>query len=222
VMHRNNDANFRVEAGRELAAGIPGARFVELDGEDHMPWLGDSDAVLGGIQEFLTGTRPGPRPERVLATVLFTDIVGSTRQAAAIGDRQWSELLDRHNAITRAELRQFDGVEIDMTGDGFFATFDGPARAIHCARALINALGDIGITIRAGVHTGEVERVAGGLRGLGVHIGARVGALASPGEVLVSRTVTDLVAGSGIQFVERGEFELKGVPGRWQLFAAMI
>ena len=220
VMHRSHDANFQVDAGRELAAGIPGARYIELEGEDHMPWLGDSDAIVGEIEEFLTGTRQGPRLERVLATVLFTDIVGSTRQAVAMGDRQWSELLDRHHALTRAELQRFHGIEIDTTGDGFFATFDGPARAIQCAAALMTALEDIGITIRAGIHTGEVERVGGGLRGIAVHIGARVGALASAGEVLVSRTVTDLVAGSGIQFIDRGEHELKGVPGTWQLFAA--
>ena len=219
VTHRREDANFRVEGSRELAAGIRGARYVELEGKDHMPWSGDSDALVDEIEEFLTGLRQGPRPERVLATVLFTDIVGSTEKAAAMGDRKWSDLLERHHGLIRAELRRFRGVEVDTAGDGVFAIFDGPARAIRCAAAAVEALASIGITIRAGVHTGEIERVEGGVRGIAVHIGARVGAMASPAEVLVSRTVTDLVAGAGIEFVDRGEHELKGVPGKWQLFA---
>ena len=220
VMHRREDSNFRVEAGRELATGIPGARYVELEGTEHMPWFGDTDAIVEEAEEFLTGTRLGAGSERILATVLFTDIVAATQRAAAMGDRGWNDLLERHHALTRAHLRRFRGVEVDTAGDGFFATFDGPARAIRCALALMDALAGIGITIRAGVHTGEIERVGGRVRGIAVHIGARVGALAAPGEVLVSRTVSELVAGSGLEFASRGEHQLKGVPGEWQLFAA--
>jgi pimeloyl-ACP methyl ester carboxylesterase len=220
VMHRREDSNFRVAGGRELARGIPGARYLELDGSEHMPWYGDSDAILEEIEEFLTGTRQGGGSERVLTTVLFTDIVGATPLAAELGDRRWNELLEQHHALTRAQLRRFRGVEVDTAGDGFFATFDGPARAIRCALALTEGLAQLGVTIRAGVHTGEVERVRGSVRGIAVHIGARIGALAGPGEVLTSRTVRELVAGSGIEFAERGEYQLKGVPGASHLFAA--
>lgn len=219
VMHRRDDPNLRVEAARELAAGIQGVRYVELDGTDHIPWFGNADVILDEIEEFLTGVRHGPDPERVLATVMFTDIVGSTHLAESMGDRRWRDLLERHCSVVRTELRRFRGTEIGTAGDGFLATFDGPARAVRCARAIIDAVHGLGIDIRAGIHTGEVEKIGEDVGGIGVHIGARVGSLARPGEVLVSRTVTDLVAGSGIEFTDRGEHELKGVSGPWRLFA---
>lgn len=219
VLHRAEDRDARVEEGRYIASRIPGAKFVELPGQDHIPWVGDADAVVDEIEEFLTGARPVSEPDRVLATVLFTDIVGSTEQAATLGDRRWRDLLERYYALVRRELPRFRGKEVDTSGDGFLATFDGPARAIRCAAAIRQGVSGLGCQIRAGLHTGEVELMGDHVGGIAVHIGARVAAVAGPGEVLVSNTVRDLVAGSGISFRDRGTHTLKGVPGSWQLFA---
>jgi class 3 adenylate cyclase len=218
VMSRTDDRVEHVEAGRDAAERIPGARFVELPGADDAPWIGDQDAVLDEVQEFLTGTRHVADVDRILATVLFTDIVGSTERAASLGDGKWGELLSRHHDRVRSELERFRGREIATAGDGFLATFDGPARAVHCARAVAEEVRDLGLEIRAGVHTGEVELDGDDVRGIAVHIGARVGALAGPSEVLVSSTVKDLVAGSGLAFEDAGEHELKGVPDSWRLY----
>jgi pimeloyl-ACP methyl ester carboxylesterase len=219
VLYREGDTYRDPGHARYLADNIPGARLVALPGVDHLPYLGDADAVLDEVEEFLTGVRPPPERERVLATVLFTDIVGSTERASMLGDRAWKELLARHHAIVREELARHRGREIDTAGDGFLATFDGPARAVRCARAIVAAMPGIGLEIRAGVHTGEIELIGPGVGGIAVHIGARVAARASASEVLVSGTVRDLVAGSGIEFESRGEASLKGVPGEWRLFA---
>ncbi len=219
VIHRTGDRLTRVEQARYMAERIPGAKYVELPGIDHTPWVGDADAILDEVEEFLTGVRHGAEPDRVLATVLFTDIVGSTEQAARLGDRRWRELLESHHALVRKELARFRGREIDTAGDGFLATFDGPARAIRCACAISDAVKPLGIEIRAGLHTGECEVMREKLGGIAVHIGARVAALATPGEVLVSSTVKDLVAGSGLEFEDRGTHTLKGIPGEWRLFA---
>ncbi|HWO90078.1 MAG TPA: adenylate/guanylate cyclase domain-containing protein [Gemmatimonadales bacterium] len=219
VVHRTGDLDVSVEEGRWMAAQIPGSRFVELAGDDHFPWVGDQDALLDEVQEFLTGVRQSPEFDRALATVLFTDIVGSTALVARLGDRAWQEILDQHHALVRRELNRFRGREVDTAGDGFFATFDGPARAIRCACSIRDGARKMGLEIRAGLHTGEVELAAGSIRGIALHIGARVAAAAQPSEVLVSSTVKDLVAGSGISFAERGTHALKGVPGEWQLFA---
>jgi pimeloyl-ACP methyl ester carboxylesterase len=220
VMHRTGDRDSSVEEGRWIAARIPGARFVELPGDAHVAWAGDSDQVVDEIEEFLTGVRRSPEPDRVLATVLFTDVVGSTERAAALGDRRWGELLALHNEVVRGELDRYRGREVSTAGDGFLATFDGPARAVRCGRALADRLPTLtGLEIRAGVHTGEVELVGGEVRGIAVHTGARVAAKAGANEVLVSSTVKDLVAGSGIEFADRGVYELKGVPGEWRLYA---
>ena len=204
---------------RYLAETIPNARLVELPGIDHVTFVGDSDALVDEIEEFLTGARSAPDTDRVLATVLFTDIVGSTERAAAIGDRRWREMLETHHRTVRRELERFRGNEIDTAGDGFMASFDGPARAIRCARAIENATKAVGLDVRAGVHTGECERLGDKLSGIAVHIAARVAASARAGEVVVSQTVKDLVAGSGIEFDDRGVHELKGVPDAWRLFA---
>jgi class 3 adenylate cyclase len=220
VLQRRGDLYRDPGHARYLADNIPGAKLVELDGIDHLPYLGDADAILDEIEEFLTGVRPPPERDRVLATVLFTDIVASTEHASDIGDRAWKELLERHHALVREELGRYRGREIDTAGDGFLATFDGPARAVRCALAIVRAMPDIGLEVRAGVHTGEVELMGTDLGGIAVHIGARVASLAGPGEVLVSGTVRDLVAGSGIVFEDRGEASLKGVSGLWRLFAA--
>ena len=220
ITHRTNDRAIPVEHGRYLAERIPGARYVELPGDDHFWFAGDSDAILAEIQEFLVGVRPVPEPNRVLATIMFTDIVGSTERAAAVGDRRWRDVLDSHHALVRRELERFHGREVDTAGDGFLATFDGPARAIRCGLAIREATRSIGIEVRVGIHTGEIELAGDDIRGIAVHIGARVGAMGKPGEVLVSRTVKDLVAGSGIEFEDRGTHMLKGVPGEWQIFAA--
>lgn len=220
VMNRSGDLSVNVEEGRWMAGQIPGARFVELAGDDHMPWVGDQDAILEEAQEFLTGERPAPAPDRVLATVLVTDIVGSTRHAGRLGDQAWGELLGRHHEIVRGLLAQFRGREVDNAGDGFLATFDGPARAIRCACRIRDALRPLGLEIRAGLHTGEIELGGGKAHGIAVHTGARIAAAARAGEVLVSSTVKDLVAGSGIRFDDRGAHALKDIPRDWQLFAA--
>jgi pimeloyl-ACP methyl ester carboxylesterase len=219
ILHRAEESWVRVDHSRYLAQHIAGAKYVELPGRDHWPWMGDSDAVIDEIEEFVTGTRPPREPDRVLATVLFTDIVDSTRQAADLGDRRWRDLLEHHNRVVRKGLQRFRGLEVKTTGDGFLATFDGPARGIRCARTIVDDLAGEGIDVRAGLHTGECEAMDGDLGGVAVHIGARVAAKAEAGEVLVSSTLKDLVAGSQITFEDRGEHELKGVPGRWRLFA---
>jgi len=208
-----------VEQSRYLAEHLADARVVALDGADHYPWFGDIDAVVSEVQEFLTGMRPAPEADRVLATVLFTDIVGSTARAAQLGDRRWRDLLDRYYSLGRKELARFRGREVKTTGDGFLATFDGPARGIRCACAINDSVGQLGITIRAGLHTGECEVMGEDVGGIAVHIGARVAAKAAAGEVLVSSTVKDLVAGSGLEFAERGSHRLKGVPEEWRLYA---
>jgi class 3 adenylate cyclase len=219
VIHRTGDRDANVEEGRWIAAQIPNARFVELPGEDHIPWVGDQDAVLDEIQEFLTGVRSVPEFNRVLATVLFTDIVDSTERATQLGDRAWRDLLDSHHALVRKELARFRGREIKTIGDAFIATFDGPARAVRCACSIRDRVSELGIEIRAGVHTGEIELSDGDIGGIAVHIAARVIAAAQPSEVLVSNTVKDLVAGSAIEFGDRGAHVLKGVPDEWRLFA---
>jgi len=219
IIHRNGDIGQPVEDGRYLGEHIPNAKYIELPGVDHLPWVGDADAILDEIEEFLTGARPPLEHNRMLATILFTDIVGSTEQAHGLGDRRWLELLDQHNALVRKELARFRGVEMDTTGDGFFATFDGPARAIHCALSISDNVQQLGIQIRAGLHTGECELMGKKVGGIAVHIGARVMAHSGANEVLVSSTVKDLVAGSGIKFMERGVHELKGVPDEWHLYA---
>jgi class 3 adenylate cyclase len=219
VLHRRHDHLVHVGNGRWLAEHLPNARLVELPGEDHVMWYEDPERVLGEVKEFLTGTRYAPEPDRILATVLFTDIVDSTRTAAELGDRRWRELLDRHDRAVRDALERAGGREVKSTGDGFLATFDGPARAIRCARAIQEACDALGIRVRAGIHTGECEVMGDDIGGIAVHIAARVSSLAGPGEVLVSRTVRDLVAGSGIEFDDRGTHTLKGVPDEWQLLA---
>ena len=219
LIYRTDDADVQVDEGRYIAERIPGSRFVELPGIDHLMWTGDTDALLDEIEGFLTGVRRGPDPDRVLATVLFTDVVGSTETANRVGDRAWRSLLDRHHQVIRRELERWRGREIDTAGDGFLATFDGPARGIRCAVAATEGVRELGLQIRSGLHTGEVEIADGTVRGIAVHSGSRVSGLARPGEVLVSRTVADLVAGSGIELVERGEHELKGVPGTWLVYA---
>jgi class 3 adenylate cyclase len=220
VLHRTGDLDASVEEGRFIASRIPGARFLELPGDDHIVFV-DPDQIVDEVEEFLTGARPVAVGDRVLATVLFTDLVGSTEKARTLGDRRWSELLELHHEVVRAELRHHGGEEIDTAGDGFLALFDGPARAIRCALELREPLAALGVEVRAGVHTGEVERPRGeGPRGIAVHVGARVAAQAGPGEVLVSATTRDLVAGSGLEFVDRGEFELKGLDERRRLYAA--
>ncbi len=219
VLQRTDDWVVPVGHSRYLAEVIPDARLVELSGGDHISFVGDTDALVDEIEEFLTGARSVPETDRVLATVLFTDIVGSTERAVAVGDARWRALLEDHHRTVRRELDRFRGVEIDTAGDGFMASFDGPARAIRCARAIEDANAALGIDVRAGVHTGECERLGEKLSGIAVHIAARVASSASAGEVVVSQTVKDLVAGSGIEFDDRGVHELKGVPEAWRLYA---
>jgi class 3 adenylate cyclase len=218
VLHRTGDRIVDVGQGRFAAEAIPGARFVELPGDDHLPFLGDQDAIVDEIQEFLTGARPVPDTDRVLATVLFTDIVGSTELAAKLADRAWSDLLAQHHTLVRTQLDRFRGREIDTAGDGFLASFDGPARAIRCAEAIVEGVRALGIEVRAGIHTGECQTLGDRLTGIAVHIASRICSLAGPGEVLTSGTVRDLVAGSGIRFQDRGSRRLKGVPDEWRLF----
>ena len=220
ILHRHGDRVVNRRAGEELAAQIPGARYVELPGIDHLPWAGDAEAVLGEIEEFLTGVRSVPEPDRVLATVMFTDIVGSTERAAELGDARWRALISAHQESVRRELQRFRGREVKTLGDGTLATFDGPARAIRCGGAIAEAARSHGLEVRIGLHSGEVELMNGDVGGIAVHIAARIGALAGPGEVLVSSTVKDLVAGSGLRFVDRGAQQLKGISDDWRLFAA--
>ena len=219
VIHRQGDLMNRVTCARYMAERIHGARYVELPGNDHFPWVGDTEAVLGEVEEFLTGVRQEPESDRVLATVMFTDIVRATETAATLGDARWRALLQSHHALVREQLARFRGREIDTAGDGFLASFDGPARAVRCASAVSREVRRLGLEVRAGLHTGECEVMGEKLGGIAVHTGARVASLASAGEVLVSGTVKDLVAGSGIKFVERGTHTLKGVPGEWPLYA---
>jgi class 3 adenylate cyclase len=207
------------EHGRYLAENIPGAKYVEVEGRSSLMWAGDQDALVGEIQHFLTGVRPNRDPDRALATMMFTDIVGSTDLAASVGDGRWSAILAEHNRVVREQLERFRGREVKTTGDGFLAAFDGPARAIRCAKAISSAVHGAGVDVRAGLHTGEVELLDGDLGGIAVHIAARVSSHAGPQEVLVSSTVKDLVVGSGIEFDDRGTHALKGVPGEWRLFA---
>ena len=222
VLHRHGDRVVNRRAGKHLAAQIPGARYVELPGIDHLPWAGDSEGVLGEIEEFLTGARSVAEPDRVLATVMFTDIVSSTERAAELGDARWRDLLAAHQAAVRRELMRFRGREVKALGDGYLATFDGPARAIRCGQALAEEARSIGLDVRIGLHSGEVEMLEDeDVGGIAVHIAARVGALAAGGEVLVTSTVKDLVAGSGIQFVDQGAKHLKGISDEWRLFAAI-
>ena len=220
VVHRRGDRVVNRRAGKELAAQIQGARYVELPGIDHLPWAGDAEGVLGEIEEFLTGARSAPEPDRVLATVMFTDIVGSTERAAQLGDARWRELLSAHQAAVRGALTRFRGREVKTLGDGSLATFDGPARAIRCGHAISEAARSSGLEVRIGLHSGEVELMGDDVGGIAVHIASRSGALAAAGEVLVSSTVKDLVAGSGIRFVDRGAKQLKGISDEWRLFAA--
>jgi class 3 adenylate cyclase/pimeloyl-ACP methyl ester carboxylesterase len=219
VLHRLGDRVVPIEAGRYLAEHIPDAKLVELEGVDHYPFVGDGDALLDEVEEFLTGSRPSREPDRVLATVLFTDIVGSTERASELGDRRWKQLLDNHHRLVRAELERARGKEVRISGDGFLATFDGPARAIRCACAIRDAVRELGLEIRAGLHTGEIELAETGVEGIAVHIGARIAAAAEAGDVLVSSTVKDLVVGSGIDFADRDTYVLKGVPGEWRVYA---
>jgi class 3 adenylate cyclase len=221
VLHRTRDRLVNVRNGRWLADHLPNARLVELDGDDHVPWYEGADEWIGEVQEFLTGTRAASEPDRILATVLFTDLVDSTSTAAQLGDRRWLELLKRHQQLVRGSLARFGGREIKTIGDGFLATFDGPARAIRCAREIVKLSANEGVRVRAGLHTGECELIANDIGGMAVHIAARISALAGLDEVLVSRTVKDLVVGSGIQFEDCGVHTLKGVPDAWQLHAAV-
>ncbi|HEX2647990.1 MAG TPA: adenylate/guanylate cyclase domain-containing protein, partial [Candidatus Dormibacteraeota bacterium] len=218
ILHATRDRAVEVEHGRFVAGLIPGARLVELDSDDHLPWVSDSERVLSEIEEFLTGARH-VETDRILATVLFTDIVASTQRAAELGDQRWRDLLERHHALVQRRLSEFRGRVVDTAGDGVLASFDGPARAIRCAQAIGDDARTIGLQLRAGIHTGECELVDSKLRGLAVHVGARVAAIAEPGQVLVSSTVKDLVAGSGIDFQPQGRSSLKGVPGTWELFS---
>jgi class 3 adenylate cyclase len=218
IIHRTGDRRADVGGARWMAEQIPGARYVELSGDDHLIWA-DPDPIVDLVEEFVTGVPPAQVPDRVLVTVLFTDIVGSTETAAAVGDDAWRRMLDRHDETVRRYLRRYRGREVKSTGDGFLAVFDGPARAVRCAQVIADAVVAHGLRARAGVHTGEVVTRGEDVGGVAVHVGARIAAVAGPGEVLTSRTVRDLVAGSGIGFTSRGTHELKGVPGQWELYA---
>jgi class 3 adenylate cyclase len=220
IMHRTGDCALDVRGSRLMAQKIPGAKYIEYPGDDHLPWTSDADAVLGDIEQFLTGARHAPEIDRVLATVMFIDIVRSTERAAEIGDRKWRDLLQNFYGVAQRNLERHRGRVIDTAGDGLFATFDGPARAVRCAHAINTEVPSLGLAVRTGVHTGEVEVLGEKVGGIAVHIGARVAGQAAPGEVIVSSTVRDLVAGSGIQFEDRGLHALKGVPGDWHLFRA--
>jgi class 3 adenylate cyclase len=217
VMHPGRARYIPVELGREVASLIPGARFIETPGEDNYGWLDQS--AFGEVEEFLTGTRRPVEADRVLATVLFTDIVGSTERAAQLGDGRWRGLLDEHNELVRRELERWRGTEVKTIGDGFLVTFDGPARAVRAAASIVDGARALGLNVRTGLHTGECELLGNDVAGLAVHIGARVMAKACAGEVLASSTVKDLVVGSGLRFADRGRHELKGIPDEWQLYA---
>ena len=217
IIHRVDDQLTPFSESQKAADLIPGSKLVALPGDDHYWVVGNSD-IAEEVEEFLTGVRPRPDADRVLTTVLFTDIVGSTQHASKLGDREWKALLEQHDEILRREIHRLGGREVDTAGDGFFATFDGPARAVRCATAVGDAVRTLGLEIRAGCHTGEVELRGDNLAGIAVHIGARISALAQPSEVLVSQTVKDLVAGSGLVFEDAGEHELKGVPDRWRVY----
>jgi class 3 adenylate cyclase len=221
VMHRTGDLDVNVEEGRWLAERIPGARFVELAGVDHMPWVGDQESILDETQEFLTGVRSEFDVDRVLATILFTDIVESTRHAHLFGDKDWKILLERHDRHCEDCVERFRGQLIKQTGDGIHATFDGPGRAISCAKEIIDRSSELGVGIRAGLHTGECEIRGDKTEGVAIHLAARVAALATSGEVLVSRTVRDLVSGSGLEFTDRGSHNLKGFPEEWQVYSVV-
>jgi class 3 adenylate cyclase len=218
VMHRTGDGLNSVEAGRYLAERIPGARWLEMPGDDFALWSGDLDALAGEVEEFLTGHRGAAEPTHVVATVMFTDVVGSTERAIALGNRAWADLLEVHDARVRTELHRFGGREIDTAGDGFLASFESAAVAIKCAETVMQSTREIGVDLRIGIHTGECEVVGNKLRGIAVHIGARVASQAGAGEILVSQTVKDITAGSGLTFDDAGEHELKGVPDRWRLY----
>jgi class 3 adenylate cyclase len=220
VIHRRHDRLVNVRHSRWLAEHMPNAKLVEVPGDDHIPWYQDPELTLGEIEEFLTGARAEPEPDRILTTVLFTDIVDSTRTAAEVGDKSWHAVLDRHDHAAKKAIERFGCRQVKSTGDGVMATFDGPARAVRCARAILDDSERHGLRLRAGLHTGECEVRGEDIGGIAVHIAARVSALAGPGEVLVSRTVRDLVAGSGLSFAERGVHELKGVPDSWDIYEA--
>jgi class 3 adenylate cyclase/pimeloyl-ACP methyl ester carboxylesterase len=219
VVHRKGDSLWPIEGARFIAEQIPGAELAEIEGIDHFPFAGDAEELISTIEQFLTGAQHAPEPERQLLTVLFTDIVDSTKQGAELGDRRWRELLEGHDEVVREQLDRYRGREVKTTGDGFLATFDGPARGIECARAIAAGVRPLGIEVRAGLHTGECEIRGDDIAGITVNIGARISALAGPGEVLVSGTVKDLVVGSDIDFEPRGSRALKGVPGQWAIFA---
>jgi class 3 adenylate cyclase len=224
VLHNTGDRWVELEQGRDLAKRIPGAEFVEFPIEGHIAPAADVPAMLERVEGFLRGAWEADsnrEPDRQLATLLFTDIVDSTAHMAKLGDAGWRELLERHHALVRTELARARGNEVDTAGDGFFASFDGPARAVRCAKSIVNGMHELGIDVRSGLHTGECEIVDGKMSGIAVHTGARVAAHAGPGEVLVSSTVRDLVAGSGLEFEDRGVHELKGIPGEWRLYAAV-
>jgi pimeloyl-ACP methyl ester carboxylesterase len=221
VLHAVGDLVVDVQAGRYMAERISGAKFVELPSKDHLPWGADADAIVDEIEEFLTGQRHGPEPDRILATILFTDIVGSTDRAAELGDQRWRDLLESFYGVVRRELPRFRGVNVSTAGDGVLATFDGPARGVRCARSIADSVLPLGVSVRTGLHTGECEIIEDNVGGIAVHTAARVASLANPGEVLVSHTVRDLVAGSGLRFESRGTHVLRGVPGEWPLFAAI-
>ncbi|MGH2641467.1 MAG: adenylate/guanylate cyclase domain-containing protein [Actinomycetota bacterium] len=219
VIARQGDLDFPIDQSRDMAGRIAGARFIELPGSEHFVWVGDTDAIADEVERFVVAFgEVEAELDRSLATVLFTDVVGSTEKAAELGDRRWKELVEEHHRRVRGQLARFRGVEVDTAGDGFFATFDGPARAVRCATSIVGAVAPLGIEVRAGVHTGEVQTIDAKVGGMAVVIGARVGASAGPSEVLVSQTVKDLVAGSGLSFEDAGERELKGVPDRWRLY----
>jgi class 3 adenylate cyclase len=220
-IYRTDDVDVKLEEGRWIASQIPNAKLVELPGNAHLFWADDPTPLVDEIEEFVTGHRETAEPERVLSTVVFTDIVGSTDRAASMGDRQWRSLLERHNQVIREELKRWRGRERGTAGDGFIATFDGPARGVRAAQAICRTVRSLGIEVRAGVHTGEVELVGDDVAGLAVHIGARIASLAGPGEVLVSRTVKDLVVGSDLTFRDHGAHRLKGVPDVWEIYEAV-
>lgn len=220
VMHRVGDRVNTIEHGRYLARRIPGAKWVELPGDDFMLWAGDTDAIVDEVEEFMTGQRSGGAPARIVATLMFTDMVASTERALALGDRAWADLVELHNATMRAQLHRFGGREIDTAGDGFLAWFAAPTLALDCAHAVLDSMAEIGVSVRIGMHTGECEIAGDKLRGVALSIGARVMATAEAGEILVSQTVRDLLAGSGVKFADRGLYELKGIPDKWRLYAA--